>query len=724
MAILFGTMTEPSSHSHPSESDREVQIEFDRAIDDQTSDPLGVLVSLISAGARRSLLAGAIGLEGEEIENFTLIRLVGIGGMGATYEAHDEDGRRVAIKVVGTLSDAQGDRFESECNILRRLRHHGIVRYSSHGIMKTGNGFLVMEFIDGCDLQSLLDSHPGNQRAIAARLMNGASGGSPDQTSRYQRRILRLLAKTADALACAHDAGLIHRDIKPANILIKKDLEPTLIDFGLGRDLFRSVSLTQSGAVMGTLSYMAPEQLAEDGIEVDARADVFSMGLVLYRCLVGEDLRRDARGVLEFGRHPLLLPGARGLEPKIQAILYKCLDPRPSKRYADAAELAADLHATLGHGETSARVPSRLDLLLRKPGARSLFAAMCLVVLSVLILVSRPAAPHLLHISVLNDGGDLYLDGEGPVKTPHSAFEVLPGGHEIEYRSEFAPTIRRPVFIAESPRHSAINLLSISHNDPIEVSHTIDSGDDTGLLLVWASDPLTTISIDNVKIEGPRRWIRVSPGTHLVEATDPLSQHREIQAIKVLPNELNPIYVLPKQLMDVPGSYRFTLGSVLSPLPQDKAVRILFESGAVPFMNEAREPRPRGQAPGSLKLHSCVTSTLPHREATATLQIDFPERMRSLVFYANYTFDKGSATMTVEYSIKPGEWHKPAPGDEAHLTKVLFPFGGGTRQFTLRARMRVRDNPGTWATARFLASYVDDPAGPHPAFAIVADPNP
>ena len=106
-----------------------------------------------------------------------------------------------------------------------------------------------------------------------------------------------MVATVADALDHAHEAGVVHRDVKPANILLSRDLDPILIDFGLGRDLFQDHSLTRSGAVMGTLSYMAPEQLQGRG-KIDGRADIFALGLVLYRALTGKELRADVSDVI------------------------------------------------------------------------------------------------------------------------------------------------------------------------------------------------------------------------------------------------------------------------------------------------------------------------------------------------------------------------------------------------------------------------------------------
>jgi len=533
----------------------------------------------------------------------------------------------------------------------------------------------------------------------------------------------RLLAKVADALALAHDAGLIHRDIKPANILVGEDLEPVLIDFGLGRDLFRSVSLTQSGAVMGTLTYMSPEQLAEAEPEIDQRADVFALGLLLYRALVGRDLRESAKAVLRYGDRGLVLEESRELSPKIQAILYKCLDPHPRKRYPQARDLAEDLHATLGSGSIVAKKPHRLVLLMRRPGAKLWAAVLCCLILAIVAILFRPADPHLLRVSVLNDGGDLFLDGAGPVKTPHPPFEVAPGHHTLEYRSQFAPTIRRNLEIQDGGRFHALNLLTISHNYPVETSHSQYSGDPFSLLLIETGDPLAQIFVDGTRIAGPRRWIRLKPGAHRLKAISEPNAIEEEQTIDIRPNELTPAFLLPRELSHVRGDYRLTLSSVLSPIPQGKHVTYRFGNGAVPFMNEGRERRTKKEIRQLLRLHTSITSVNANQWAVATLRIDFDKVMKSMVFYANHQYDKASAEMQVDYSTRLDEWQQLAPGLEGHLTQARVPRKG-TKVFILRARIRVKQEPLTWATARFLASYIDNPANPVPAFAIVADPKP
>jgi len=709
----------------PTDSARELQIEFDRAVDGKIADPLDVLVSLIAGGSSKPKLTDALCMQGDALDEYSLVRLVGIGGMGATYEAVDVSGDRVAVKVVGALSPSQLDRFRSECELLKRLDHPGIVRYLDHGVLSSGHGYLVMEFIEGQNLQDVLDDLATEVPAgrIAKLLREGSGEPARDQSRSYQRRMIRLLAKTAESLASAHEAGLIHRDVKPANILVNESIEPVLIDFGLGRDMFRSVSLTQSGAVMGTLSYMAPEQLADDTSGVDQRSDVFSMGLTLYRALVGKDLREAPHAVIHYGKRALRLDGAKDLDQDVQAVLYKCLDPNPKRRYDHAGLLAKDLHALLGQGKVQASMPSRLGLMLRRRNAKASLAALIAVIMTLVLLFLESGSPQLLHVSILNDGGDLYVDDMGPFKTPHAPFEVSPGVHNLEYRSRFAPTIRRSFALDARNRDHTENLLTISHNSPVTISHRLFDGAEAALLLADTGDPSIRLLVDGQLIDGPRRWLLVSPGIHKLEAIDESRSLHETQLVTLRANELNPTHMLPAQMLDIPGSFRVTLGSVLSPAPLTKGFRITYQNGSASIMNEFRERRPPDVEPGYLRLHTMISSVEIDQDAIATVRIEFEEPMRSLVFYADYQNDVGYADLDVDYSTAPGEWHKPTPWKGVTRTQAHVPKEG-SRQFLLRAKIRVRQRPTTWSTARFLSAYIDDPGRPKPAFALVADPRP
>jgi eukaryotic-like serine/threonine-protein kinase len=196
---------------------------------------------------------------------FELTQAVAAGGGGTVYGAQDRvSDTKVAVKVLHATHDEDLERFRREAEALSRIKHPGIVRYIDNGVVD-GRPYIVMDWIEGVSLQ---------------RALHGTHL-TPEQT-------LELMVPLADALAVVHAAGIVHRDLKPSNVMLDgSDLRrPILVDFGVAH--YRSApSLTHTGAHIGTPGYMAPE-LARGERNVDARADVFALGCLLYRCLTGD----------------------------------------------------------------------------------------------------------------------------------------------------------------------------------------------------------------------------------------------------------------------------------------------------------------------------------------------------------------------------------------------------------------------------------------------------
>jgi serine/threonine protein kinase len=197
---------------------------------------------------------------------FVLERLAGAGGMGAVWRALDRvSGEPIALKVILNPDEEQIARFQREERVLAGLEHPAIARHVDHGVTSDGRHYLAMEWLEGEDL--------------AARLSRGALG--VDES-------LALAECVADALAVVHGRGVVHRDLKPANLFLPQgDLgQVKLLDFGIARLSDATQGLTATGAAIGTPAYMAPEQArGEPGI--DARADVYALGCVLFECLTG-----------------------------------------------------------------------------------------------------------------------------------------------------------------------------------------------------------------------------------------------------------------------------------------------------------------------------------------------------------------------------------------------------------------------------------------------------
>ncbi len=288
---------------------------------------------------------------GTRIGGCTIVGLLAEGGMGRVYEARqDAPGRVVAVKVMreGLGSAVLARRFVHEADLLGRLRHPAIAQIHSAGLESPAAGggpFIVMELVaEGASITAFAR----NRRLDA-------------------RERVALFAAACAGVAHAHQAGIIHRDLKPANILVDAAGAPKIIDFGVGRavggDAERLTTATQQAELLGTVRYMSPEQLGLDADEIDARSDVYALGLVLHELLTG-DLPYELRGrsVVEAAcvlanssgvpvaalAHRLRRAGIPRPESwPLAAVIARCLEPRPADRYPTAVHLEADLNRWL-----------------------------------------------------------------------------------------------------------------------------------------------------------------------------------------------------------------------------------------------------------------------------------------------------------------------------------------------------------------------------------------
>jgi hypothetical protein len=274
---------------------------------------------------------------------YQIKRLIGRGGMGAVYEGFDTRlDRRVAIKILPGGSDSKPGalvRFEREAKAMAALDHPNIVQIHDYGQTPDGNPYFVMEFIDGMDVHHL--RHSGQLNLAGA---------------------LDLVSQVCSALQYAHSRGIVHRDIKPGNILVNRDGVAKVADFGLAKVLgsedqpHHDPTLTQSGTAVGTPDYMAPEQF--DGSHVDHRADIYSLGVMLYDLLTGSPPR---------GAWPP--PSQRvQIDVRLDEIVLRALQQNPSARYQAASEVRADIDSVkittgggpLPPGVDPAPLPSRI----------------------------------------------------------------------------------------------------------------------------------------------------------------------------------------------------------------------------------------------------------------------------------------------------------------------------------------------------------------------------
>jgi len=261
---------------------------------------------------------------------YRIEQILGRGGMGVVYKATDSQlDETVAIKTlpgdVMTRSPEDLERFKREIRLARKITHRNVLRTYDYGEAE-GVYFISMEFVRGYTLSELVDEAP--KRQMASRATVGIA-----------RQICR-------GLHAAHEQGIIHRDIKPQNVLIDAKGEVKLMDFGIARMAEAPEAMTQAGLIIGTPHYMSPEQI--QGKQLDARSDVYSMGVLIYELLVGRRPFESSSltGVLTAHITEKAKP-AIDQRPEIgrelNAIVMKCLEKEPGARYADAGALLADL---------------------------------------------------------------------------------------------------------------------------------------------------------------------------------------------------------------------------------------------------------------------------------------------------------------------------------------------------------------------------------------------
>jgi len=346
------TIAFPAS-SRPSDSDQMMTVEI--GPDSPT---------LISAPPRKTSGPVALNFDGQALlpsgallgQRYEILQVLGRGGMGAVYKAKDREvDRIVALKVI--RPDLVGnaallDRFKQELVLSHQVTHKNVVRIYDLG-EADGVKFITMEFIEGSDLRSII--------LEKKRFPPGEA--------------VEIMLQVCRALEAVHAVGVIHRDLKPQNIMRDSQGRVIVMDFGLAR-LVESNGMTQTGALVGTMEYMSPEQAL--GSQLDHRSDLFTLGLIFYELLTGKMpfaadsalaslIKRTQERAMPVTQHDKSIPAP------LANVVAKCMERDPKLRYQSCSQLLSDLEAWQGKraGATLAFHPSIGPLLALCLGLQS-----------------------------------------------------------------------------------------------------------------------------------------------------------------------------------------------------------------------------------------------------------------------------------------------------------------------------------------------------------------
>ncbi len=333
---------------------------------------------------------------GNSFHRFELIEIVGEGAFGTVWRAFDTTLDRIVALKIGRIDGTrdgvrQAELITREARAAAQLGHPGIVHVFDSGIA-AGLAYIASSLVEGGDLKHYLEHQKPLQSQHAARIC----------------------LQLAEALAHAHAAGVIHRDLKPSNILIDRDGNPHITDFGLAKRENGDITITLRGQTMGTPAYMSPEQAMGESRYIDRRTDIYSLGVILFELLTDEQpFQGEVNQLLLqiLTREPARL---RSLRPSIPAdletICLKCLEKNPQRRYQTSGELADDLRRYLSGEPISARPVGRWERVVkwsrRNPGWATAVVAASFAIIGTIV----GGAFHTLRLSEANRDLEVAID--------------------------------------------------------------------------------------------------------------------------------------------------------------------------------------------------------------------------------------------------------------------------------------------------------------------------
>jgi serine/threonine protein kinase len=543
---------------------------------------------------------------------YELVRLVGEGSQGSVYEAVDVRlRRRVALKVLnGFESPSALRRFHREAELVAALDHPALCTLYETGAVD-GRAFIAMRFVEGRSLADLL--REGRDRGPGPIALPGA----PPTASLAERTtaVVRAAALIARAVACAHESGVVHRDVKPANIVVDAEGRPVVLDFGLARSGGGdAASLTQAGDLLGTPAYLAPEHVA--GKPVDARGDVYAIGVTLYECLTGrrpfEAPTRAAlfKSVLE-DAPPDPRPRNPAIGRDLLAVLETALAKDPDRRYATATALADDLDAVAENRPVTVRrasVAARLLSIARRRRAAAAVVVLAAIAIPVIAALGGYIAARRPDVAF----------AEEKRREIQDELDLLAAYHAFEYgaRPAAAPMFEKlaasPYVAVEAIAGAAIALLR--DDQPREALAALDrapAGTDSPGLAILRRRALAALGL-------------------------PIPPEVEASAERP-PREAVDLFLAGKELLD--GD----IGDGVDPEPWERAYRLLtravthprarpryqFERARVFAFLGARRPEEAREAAEFLQEHWPESGAAWHRSGLALSQVDFEASQRA-----------------------------------------------------------------------------------------------